>query len=94
MSALVHRLPEETPGRCDHGGETVRRNRADRPGASTDVLVRGRPNALQVAGKDGGTKLLEIRRLAAQGHRVTIIGEEQFWRLVTRKPTRREANKR
>jgi len=25
---------------------------------------------------------MEIRRLAAKGHRVTIIGEEQFWRLV------------
>ncbi len=54
-------------------------------GPSTDILVRGRPNALQVAGKDGGTKLLEIRRLAAKGHRVTIIGEAQFWRLVGRK---------
>ena len=49
------------------------------PGPTTDVLVRGRPNKLQVAGKDGGTKLIEIRRLAARGHRVTIIGEEQFW---------------
>jgi serine/threonine-protein kinase len=52
------------------------------PGSSTDVLVRGRPNALQVAGKAGGLKLMEIRRLAAQGHRVTIIGEAQFWRLA------------
>jgi hypothetical protein len=52
------------------------------PGPSTDVLVRGRPNAQQVAGKDGGLKLMEIRRLAAKGHRITIIGEAQFWRLV------------
>jgi serine/threonine-protein kinase len=52
------------------------------PGPHTDVLVRGRPNALQVAGKAGGLKLMEIRRLAAKGHRVTIIGEQQFWRLV------------
>ena len=52
------------------------------PGPTTDVLVRGRPNKLQVAGKDGGTKLLEIKRLAAKGHRVTIIKEEQFWKLV------------
>jgi serine/threonine protein kinase len=52
------------------------------PGPSTDVLVRGRPNAQQVAGKDGGTKLMEIRRLAAKGHRITIIGEAQFWKLV------------
>ena len=52
------------------------------PGPTTDVLVRGRPNAQQVAGKGGGLKLMEIRRLAARGHSVTIIGEDQFWRLV------------
>jgi len=53
-----------------------------KPGTSTDVLVRGRPNALQIAGKDGGSKLLEVKRLAAQGFLVTVIGEAQFWRLV------------
>jgi len=53
-----------------------------KPGAQLDVLVRGRPNALQIAGRDGGTKLLEIRRLAAQGHSVKVIGERQFWKLV------------
>ena len=54
-----------------------------KPGAMSDVLVRGRPNALQIAGDDGGTKLLEIRRLAAKGHVVKVIGESQFWKLVT-----------
>ncbi|MGQ0649303.1 MAG: protein kinase domain-containing protein [Gemmatimonadaceae bacterium] len=53
-----------------------------KPGQSTDVLVRGRPNALQIAGKAGGLKLMEIRRLAAKGHRITIIGDRQFWNLV------------
>jgi NAD-dependent DNA ligase len=53
-----------------------------KPGQSTDVLVRGRPNALQIAGTVGGTKLMEIRRLAAQGHPIRVIGERQFWRLV------------
>jgi serine/threonine protein kinase len=53
-----------------------------KPGQLTDVLVRGRPNALQIAGTAGGLKLMEIRRLAAKGHRVTVIGERQFWRLV------------
>lgn len=53
-----------------------------KPGQLTDVLVRGRPNKLQIAGAAGGTKLLEIRRLAAQGHPVRVIGEKQFWRLV------------
>jgi hypothetical protein len=52
------------------------------PGPSTDVLVRGRPNKLQVAGSSGGLKLMEIRRLAAKGHKITIISEAQFWRLV------------
>jgi serine/threonine protein kinase len=52
------------------------------PGSSTDVLVRGRPNAQQVAGKAGGLKLMEIRRLAAKGHRIIIIGEALFWRLA------------
>jgi serine/threonine-protein kinase len=63
-----------------------------KPGQSTDVLVRGRPNALQIAGKDGGSKLIEVRRLAAQGHRVTVIGERQFWRLV--EPTARRRPKK
>ena len=53
-----------------------------RPGQSTDVLVRGRPNALQIAGTAGGLKLMEIRRLAARGHVITVIDERQFWRLV------------
>ena len=53
-----------------------------KPGRTTYVLVRGRPNAQQIAGKHGGSKLIEVRRLAAQGYRVTVIGERQFWRLV------------
>jgi serine/threonine protein kinase len=53
-----------------------------KPGKTTDVLVRGRPNAQQIAGKDGGSKLIEVRRLAAQGIKVTVIDERQFWRLV------------
>ena len=53
-----------------------------KPGQLTDVLVRGRPNALQIAGTVGGLKLMEIRRLAARGHPVTVIGDGQFWRLV------------
>jgi serine/threonine-protein kinase len=38
-----------------------------KPGPSTDILVRGRPNAQQIAGKDGGSKLIEVRRLAGTG---------------------------
>lgn len=53
-----------------------------KPGRSTDVLVRGKPNAQQIAGKDAGSKLIEVRRLAARGHKVTVIPERQFWRLA------------
>ena len=67
-----------------------------KPGQSTDVLVRGRPNVLQIAGTVGGLKLMEIRRLAARGHVVTVIGEKQFWKLVepaTRAGTARKGGK-
>ena len=53
-----------------------------KPGQLTDVLVRGRPNPLQIAGTVGGLKLLEIRRLAARGHAIAMIGDGQFWKLV------------
>jgi serine/threonine-protein kinase len=65
-----------------------------KPGGLTDVLVRGRPNAQQIAGRDGGSKLLEIRRLAARGHVVKVIGEGQFWRLVALADTRTAQRKR
>src|SRR5438093_6238565 len=64
------------------------------PGPSTNILVRGRPNAQQVAGKSGGLKLMEIRRLAAKGHRVTIIGEAQFWKLVAPAKSPRRTRRR
>ena len=56
------------------------------PSAKTTVVVRGRPNALQAAGKDGGLKLMEIKRLREKGHRITLLNEKQFWRLAAKKP--------
>jgi serine/threonine-protein kinase len=55
------------------------------PSARVTVLVRGRPNPLQAAGRDGGRKLLEIRRLREKGHRITLLNESRFWRLAGRK---------
>jgi serine/threonine protein kinase len=52
------------------------------PSAQTNVVVRGRPNPLQAAGRDGGVKLLEIKRLREKGHRITVLNETQFWRLA------------
>src|SRR3954451_7108075 len=52
------------------------------PSVRTTVVVRGRPNPLQAAGKDGGIKLMEIKRLREKGHRITLLNERQFWRLA------------
>ena len=55
------------------------------PSVRTTVVVRGRPNALQAAGRDAGRKLMEVKRLRVKGHRITIINEARFWRLADRK---------
>ena len=54
------------------------------PSSKTTVVVRGRPNPLQAAGREGGLKLMEIKRLRAKGHRIKLLNEEQFWRLAGR----------
>jgi hypothetical protein len=54
------------------------------PSARTTVVVRGRPNSLQAAGRDGGLKLMEIKRLREKGVRITLLNEAQFRRLVGR----------
>lgn len=55
------------------------------PSAKTTVIVRGRPNALQAAGRDGGLKLMEIKRLREKGHRITLLNDAQFWRLAAKR---------
>jgi len=55
------------------------------PSARTNVVVRGRPNPLQAAGREGGRKLLEIKRLREKGHRITLLNEKQFWRLAAKR---------
>jgi NAD-dependent DNA ligase len=55
------------------------------PSVRTSVVVRGRPNPLQAAGRDSGRKLIEIKRLRAKGHRITLLNETQFWRLAARR---------
>lgn len=52
------------------------------PSAETTVIVRGRPNPLQAAGRDGGLKLMEIKRLREKGQRVTVLTDGQFWKLA------------
>jgi serine/threonine-protein kinase len=55
------------------------------PSARTTVVVRGRPNPLQAAGRDAGLKLMEVKRLRQKGHRVVLLNEQQFWRLVRKR---------
>ena len=55
------------------------------PSAKTTVVVRGRPNPLQAAGRDAGLKLMEIKRLRKKGHHITLLNETQFWRLARRR---------
>jgi BRCT domain type II-containing protein len=55
------------------------------PSGRTTVVVRGRPNPLQAAGRDGGLKLMEIKRLREKGHRITLLSDKQFWRLVAKR---------
>jgi serine/threonine-protein kinase len=57
------------------------------PSARTNVVVRGRPNPLQAAGREGGLKLMEIKRLREKGHRITLVNEQQFWKLAGKSRT-------
>jgi serine/threonine-protein kinase len=52
-------------GAVVHGGPSTR----------TTVVVRGRPNPLQAAGRDGSLKLMEIKRLRQKGHRITLLND-------------------
>jgi eukaryotic-like serine/threonine-protein kinase len=62
-------------------GATVHRA----PSIKTTVVVRGKPNPLQLAGRDAGRKLMEIKRLREKGHRITLLDETRFWRLAGRR---------
>ena len=84
FTGFLSRPREEAIAAARKAGAVIQ----SKPGHSTDVLVRGRPNALQIAGAGGGTKLMEIRRLAARGHVVKVISDRQFWKLV-RAPAKR-----
>jgi serine/threonine protein kinase len=56
------------------------------PSTQTTVVVRGRPNPRQAAGRDAGLKLMEIKRLRAKGQRITLLDERRFWKLVGKQP--------
>jgi serine/threonine-protein kinase len=63
------------------------------PSSRTTVVVRGRPNPRQVAGRDAGLKLMEIKRLREKGHRIKLINEKQFWQLVRERAPGRDRSR-
>ena len=80
FTGILSRTRVEAARAARRAGAVVHRG----PSAVTSVIVRGRPNPLQAAGRDGGRKLLDIKRLREKGHRITLLNEAQFWRLVGR----------
>ena len=68
-------LAAKRAGAVVHSGPSVR----------TSVVVRGKPNPLQAAGRQGGLKLMEIKRLREKGHRITLLDERQFWALAQKR---------
>jgi serine/threonine-protein kinase len=60
------------------------------PSAQTNVVVRGKPNPLQAAGRDAGVKLMEIKRLREKGHRIKLLNDAQFWALAATSARRRK----
>jgi serine/threonine protein kinase len=78
FTGILSRPRAEAIRAARRAGAIVHRN----PSARTTVVVRGRPNPLQAAGRDAGRKLMEIKRLREKGHRITLLGEARFWRLA------------
>ena len=69
FTGILSRPRSEAARAASRAGATVH----DGPSATTTVVVRGRPNPLQAAGRDAGRKLLEIKRLREKGHRITLL---------------------
>ena len=78
FTGILSKRRAEAIAAAKHAGAIVH----GMPSAKTTVVVRGRPNVQQAAGRDGGLKLMEIKRLRERGHRITILNERRFWRLV------------
>ncbi|HEY3172328.1 MAG TPA: protein kinase, partial [Thermoanaerobaculia bacterium] len=81
FTGILTRRRDEAVRAARRAGATVHGS----PSGQTTVVVRGRPNPLQAAGRDAGRKLMEIKRLREKGQRITLLNETQFWRLTGRK---------
>jgi serine/threonine-protein kinase len=90
FTGILTRRRDEAARAARRAGAVVHRG----PSARTSVVVRGKPNPLQAAGRDAGLKLMEIKRLRERGHRITVLGEAQFWRLTRRRREPAATNRR
>jgi eukaryotic-like serine/threonine-protein kinase len=81
FTGILSRRRKEAVRAARRAGATVH----GMPSVRTGVVVRGRPNPRQAAGRDAGLKLMEIKRLREKGHRITLLNEAQFWRLAGRR---------
>ena len=81
FTGILSKTRREAARAARRAGAVVHRG----PSARTTVVVRGRPNPLQAAGRDAGLKLMEIKRLREKGHRITLLTEVQFWRLAAKR---------
>jgi serine/threonine-protein kinase len=90
FTGILSRRRNEAIAAAERAGAVVH----GAPSARTTVVVRGKPNPLQAAGKDGGIKLMEIKRLRERGHRITLLNEAQFWRLAAAGHTARSSRGR
>jgi serine/threonine-protein kinase len=78
FTGIFSKLRREVEQAAKKAGATIH----GMPSVKTTVVVRGKPNPLQAAGRDAGRKLMEIKRLRDKGHRIVLISEPQFWRLT------------
>jgi serine/threonine-protein kinase len=83
FTGILSKRRSEAASAAKRAGATVH----GAPSARTTVVVRGRPNPLQAAGRDSGLKLMEIKRLREKGHNITLLDEARFWRLVSPRRT-------
>ncbi|HEY0872677.1 MAG TPA: protein kinase [Vicinamibacterales bacterium] len=81
FTGILKKTRREAMAAARRAGATIH----SAPSVRTSVVVRGRPNPLQAAGRDAGVKLMEIKRLREKGHRIMLLNETQFWKLVQKR---------
>lgn len=84
LTGFLWKPQEEVKRRIRRAGGYVQ----DDVSRTTDILIRGRPNAqYKAADREMGTKLLQVETLNAQGHHVHLIWHDDLhWLLTKRRP--------